>query len=73
MNDLPSKIKELSPGFNNTAVAITLIIAAGTLAIYKTYTDAKYNRETICSYDKKNGFIFVSQPVTANNMSVCPT
>lgn len=73
MNKLPDKINESPLDFDNTTVAITAIIMIGIFAIYKTHTDAKYNRETVCSYDDTNNcFTFVSRPVTANNTTVCP-
>lgn len=56
---------------DNTAIAITIMITIGILGVYKTYTDAKYNRETFCTYDEK-GFYFASRPVTANTTAVCP-
>lgn len=72
MDNLTSETKEPPIDFNNTAATVTLIIVAGVFLIYKTYTDAKYNRETICSYDENNGFVFASRPATTNNMAVCP-
>lgn len=66
MNTLPIDV-------GNTAVAITAIITIGIFAIYKIHTNAKYNRETICSYDDTNHrFMLVSRPVTVNNTSICP-
>lgn len=67
MNTLPDKIKELPLDFNNTA-----IIMIGVFAVYKTHTDAKYNRETEISFDKNSHFHLISRPVTANNTSICP-
>lgn len=73
MNNVPNKLKESSPDFDNTAVAITAIITIGIFAIYKTHIDAKYNRETVFSYDDiNNRFMLVSRPVTTNNSSICP-
>lgn len=73
MNNLTTKAKESPIDLNNTAVAITAIITIGIFAIYKVHTDAKYNRETICSYDDTNNrFMLVSRPVTTNNTSICP-
>lgn len=71
MNESPVTTTKPLIDFDNTAVTITLIIALGIWSIYKTYADAKYNRETFFSYDEK-GFTFVSRPVTVNTEIECP-
>lgn len=69
-----STVTDTKPLINldNTAVAITLIIAFGAWSMYTTYTDAKYNRETFCTYDNEKGLSFVSRPVTTNTTAMCP-
>lgn len=74
MNDLSTNIKETSSAFNKPSVAITALIVVGIFAIYKIHMDAKYNRQTFCSYDATNNrFVFSSQPAIINNTAVCPT
>lgn len=81
MNNLPDNLQPnvkadtikqiLTTLNNNSPFAITLTITLGCCYLYKTYTDAKYNRETKISYTTNTGFNYVSHPVTTNNSITC--
>lgn len=73
-NNTPPDLLDRTPTFFNETptVAITLILAASGCYIHKTYTDAKYGRETKISHTTDEGFTYISKPVTANNSIICP-
>lgn len=81
LNNYPSKnqqppssdmIKQISDAINNNSTfAIAATLTLGGCFIYKTYIDAKYNRETKLSYAPKVRFEYSSRPITQNNSAAC--
>lgn len=66
MNNLPNNtkttpssdmIKQISDALNdNSTVAIVMTLTLGGCFVYKTYIDAKHNRETKLSYEQCSTF-----------------
>jgi hypothetical protein len=81
LNNLPNNtkttpssdmIKQISDALNdNSTVAIVITLTLGGCFVYKTYIDAKYNRETKLSYTPNIGFEYTSRPVTQDNSTAC--
>lgn len=71
MNNLPIKIaQQMNFDLSNSAIAITTIIALSTVCCFRMHIDAKYNRETVLSYNE-SGFNLTSRPVTINLANTC--